>query len=214
MGMAKYAGIATVSALVLALSACNPTPTVEKIDPQSGPETGTTVKVTGKNFKQGAKITVNNSPVATKMDSATSLSAELPAHEPGSVKIGVLNPPDKASTTTVVFEYMDATAPVVQGVEPTGELPADSAVTAVKVTYSENLAEGTLAVADDSGAAVTGSSLVDGMMLTFTADAPLAAGKTYTVSTMGAKDAAGNAAADEAFTFSIAAPAKAAGRRR
>lgn len=213
MSVLKFAGIASVSALVIALSACNPTPAVEKIDPQSGPETGVAVKVTGKNFKQGAKIAVNGTAIAsTKMESATVLSAELPAHEPGSVKISVINPPDKASTTTAAFEYVDGTAPTVQGYEPaqTEPLPADQEVKTVSVTYSEAVSGGTITVADESGTPATGTTAAseDGMAVVFTADAPLAPGKTYTVTASGVTDAAGNQAEDTTFSFAIAKKGK------
>jgi len=218
MSVLKFAGMATVSALVVALSACNPTPTVEKVDPQSGPETGVAVKVTGKNFKQGAKIAVNGQAIAsTKMESATVLSAELPAHEPGTVKISVINPPDKASKTTVAFEYKDSTAPTVQGYEPAGTepLPADQEVKTVRVTYSEPVEGGTITVAEEGGTPVTGTTATseDGMAVTFTADAPLPAGKTYTVTVSGVKDKAGNAAEDTTFSFSIAKKGAAKGKK-
>lgn len=213
MSVLRYAGIAVVSAFVFALSACNPTPVVEKVEPQSGPETGVAVKVTGKNFKQGAKIAVNGQPIATtKMESATVLSAELPAHEPGSVKISVINPGNKASTTTVAFEYVDGTPPTVQGYEPSGTepLPADQETKTVSVTYSEPISGGTITVADEKGTSVTGTTAPseDGLKLVFTADAPLPAGKTYTVTVSGVTDKAGNAAEDTTFSFSIAKAGK------
>jgi hypothetical protein len=207
--MFKFAGVALASALVFALSACNPTPEVGSVEPTSGPETGGMSKVKGKNFKQGAKITINNTPVAgTKFESATVLSAELPPAAPGTVKIGVLNPPDKPSVKTASYEYKDATPPMVQSFEPSGDLPAETEQTAVTVTYSEPLSEGTISVKDADGNEVAGTTAVTDTALTFTANEKLPAGKAYTVYVTGAKDAAGNAAEDATNSFSIAAPAK------
>jgi hypothetical protein len=53
---------------------------------------------------------------------------------------------------------------------------------------------------------LSGNTSSDGNSFTFTSDKPMRAGRKYTVSVSGAKDAAGNASESHTFSFTIASP--------
>jgi len=60
-------------------------------------------------------------------------------------------------------------------------------------------------LSQESGA-FSGSVSTTGDTISFTADKPMRAGRKYTVTVSGVKDAAGNAAGDHTFSFSVTLP--------
>ena len=193
--------------LLLWAIGCRSTPKLERIEPTTGPESGgTLLTVYGGRFADDAKITFNGNPLpdTVRLD-ARRLQVTLPPRAPSRVKIGVLNPPDRSAAEVLTFEYLDTTPPFIVLIEPAGELPADTALDTIRVTYSERLADGAMTVVDERGEEVDGETSVDGTLLRFIAARPFPAGHTYIATLRDVVDAAGNRAETERIQFSIAA---------
>ena len=187
---------------------CRSAPTLERIEPESGPETGGTVLTAyGRRFSDDAKITFNGAPLldTIRLD-ARRLQVTLPPREPGRVKIGVVNLPDRPAAEVLTFEYLDTTPPFIVLIEPAGELPAETALDTIRVTYSERLSGGAMTVTDEAGRKIGGETFIEGTLLRFTASAPFPPGHTYTATLRDVTDPAGNRAETERIQFSIAAP--------
>lgn len=214
-------------AWVVILAGCNPTPTVQGINPASGPESGGgSVTITGTNFKVGAQVDFAGKLIAANVSSATSLTCSVPAGSLGAVKVTVVNPKDKRALESVTYTYEDSTAPEVSAVTPTDaqEVPQGeggytdalaTGVNTVSATFSEDVASAEISVAyetlpdaikqGDSGT-VAGAVAVSGTTATWTSsDGDLRAGRKYTVTVSGA-DASGNKSEAKTSTFSIATP--------
>lgn len=98
-------------------------PIVNSVSPSVGPKSGgTTVKITGANFKQGAKVMFGPSSASqVVINSEQMLSCVTPPGEVGSVAVSVVNPDGGAGTLASAFTYYDpgtALSPLVFSVEP------------------------------------------------------------------------------------------------
>jgi hypothetical protein len=216
--LASAVSFAVVVALVVG---CNPTPTVEGIEPSSGPETGgTEVTITGTNFQKGAEVDFGGTRATptTPVD-AKSLTVTTPAGAAGTVEVRVVNPRDRASRTSLQFTYMDTTAPTVSSTDPAADSTAGAEVTAVNVTFSEDVTAATIDLASTplpenrrgKAGRVTGEVSVAGATATLTLASALAGGFTYTATVTGT-DAAGNTSEPAMVTFTVPSPAPAARR--
>jgi hypothetical protein len=204
-----HVGVSAVARLVLlslAVAGCNPRPVVEEVTPGSGPESGGEITVTGRNFRRNSRITVDGAPIAgTRFVDKHTLHADLPPGQPTlTVRIGVLNPPDRAAETTFPFEYRDTTPPYIVGMAPAGVYTDAAPLVRVEVSFSEPLAAGDIALVDDRGRPIPGTTSVADTVLVFAPARPLAAGRDYTVHLNRVQDAAGNVMAPLPFQFTVA----------
>ena len=231
--MKRAKSIVTVLSISLLLvwiagcGGCKKPAILQSISPSSGPETGgTTVRLTGENFAEGATVTFGTSAAQNvSLVSKTEISAVAPGGAVGSVNVVVANPEveDKENTGTLVnaFTYTDATPPTISSVTPSdGTMVSDyedSLVVSVpiSVTYSESVTGVTItvdmasnddALRQESGP-VAGSVSGSGTTYSFTPDMPFQAARNYTVTVSGGTDAAGNAlAGTKTFGFSVKTP--------
>jgi len=209
------------------LAGCNPTPTVQGINPDKGPESGGgTVTITGTNFKVGAQVDFGGKLIPANVTSATSLTCTVPAGSVGPVKVTVVNPKEKRAQESVTYTYEDATPPQVTGVTPSDgqEIPQGeggytdalaTGINTISATFSEDIASAeinvtyeTLPDAIKKGAtgSVAGTVSVSGTTATWTSsEGDLRAGRKYTV-TISGTDAAGNKSEPKTSSFSIATP--------
>ena len=127
--------------------------------------------------------------------------------------------PDRSSSANywvdVVFDRApDTTAPGVMSVSPVDGATSVGVQVAPSATFSEDVDASTVAVTlkDASGGSVSGSVGYDAgsRTATFTPDADLARGVTYTARVV-ASDAAGNVMSPKSWSFTTAQPAPAAG---
>ena len=223
----SLASVLPFAAWIVILAGCNPTPTVQAINPANGPESGGgTVTITGTNFKVGAQVDFGGKLVPANVTSATSLTCAAPAGSVGAVKVTAVNPKEKRAQESVTYTYEDATAPQVSSVTPSDgqEVPqgeggyADALATGintVSATFSEDAASAEVTVAyetlpdaikKDAAGTVAGTVSVSGTTATWaSSEGDLRAGRKYTVTVSGA-DAAGNKSEAKTSTFSIATP--------
>jgi hypothetical protein len=214
-------------AWVVMLAGCNPTPTVQGINPANGPESGGgTVTITGTNFKVGAQVDFGGKMIPANVSSATSLTCTAPAGSVGPVKVTVVNPKEKRAQESVTYTYEDATAPQVSSVTPSDgqDIPQGeggytdalaTGINTVSATFSEDVASAEISIAyetlpdaikKDATGTVAGTVSVSGTTATWTSsEGDLRAGRKYTVTVSGA-DAAGNKSEVKTSTFSIATP--------
>ena len=160
--------------------------------------------------------------------SETQITAVTPAGTAGqSAEVVVTNnsKPDQPVTLGQEFLYTDATPPNVTATEPSdGETISEyedslNVNVTVSITFDENVdsQSGSIAVQVDStpdsmsqeSGSVSGSMGGSDNMITFTSDAPMRAGRQYSVTVSGVTDTAGNAIAEShTFSFTIASPEK------
>ncbi|GLX97413.1 Ig-like domain-containing protein [Herbidospora sp. NBRC 101105] len=103
----------------------------------------------------------------------------------------------------------DTTAPTVTATNPATGAADVSVTTAVSATFGELVSEAEITLEDPAGAAVPGTSAMDGTgrVLTFIPSQPLAPNTVYSAEVSGAKDAAGNVmAAPYGWSFTTAPP--------
>jgi len=212
---------------VLAWAGCNPTPTVQSINPSSGPESGgDTTTITGTNFKVGAQVDFGGKLIPATVTSPTQLTATVPAGSVGSVSVTVVNPKEKRALESVTYSYTDSTAPTISSVNPPDgqEIPqgeggyADALATGmntVTVTFSEEASSAEItvnmetlpdALKQHEPGPVAGTVTVSGTTATFTtAEGDFRAGRKYAITASGT-DAAGNKSEVLTSSFSIATP--------
>ncbi len=226
MGKVRYLimlALIAALAVMMGCAGCKKPPTVESVSPNKGPETGgTTIKITGTNFKEGATVTIGGNPAKNvTVASKTEITAITPPGKVGAVDVVVTNPNQLSGTLSGGFTYTDATPPKVSSTDPAdGALidpkdAVDTGVTKITVTYNEPIAsEGTIkvhmvsledALAKHEGD-IEGTISYEGNSIIFNAAKPLISARKYTVSVSGVKDLAGNAASDYTFGFSIKTP--------
>jgi len=232
MKTTKY--IALISILSLALvwmmggcAGCKKAPVLSNISPTKGPETGgTTITLTGNNFKSGATVTVGGN-VATNVTvvSKTQITSVTPLGRIGLADVVVSNP-DEQKSEPQTFTYTDATPPTVTSTTPAdGSSPdyTDSVDTKVTIsaTFSEPIRQGfvTMTVEMETlpDALTTTSGDIPGVVkydsdtiISFTPTVPLKAARRYTVSISGAKDLAGNEMSEtHTFSFELKTPKRA-----
>ena len=206
---------------------CSAPPEPASINPMEGPETGgTAVQIMGEKFdmKKGVIVTFGGkNATSVSVPSKTEITAQTPAGTAGeSVAVIVTNnsKPENPVTMTQKFTYTDATAPTVTGVEPADNTTISTyddslnVRNSVSITYSEDVSGASISVQVEStedslskeSGMLSGNTSGTGNSATFTSDKPMRAGRKYTVTVSGAKDAAGNAAASHTFSFTIASP--------
>ncbi|WP_030451315.1 Ig-like domain-containing protein [Herbidospora cretacea] len=120
----------------------------------------------------------------------------------------VMTPVTWTFTTSEVTVPTDTTPPSVVGGTPSSGATGVAVGTTVTATFSEPVSSALLVLKGAGGAAVAGTTAMDGAVttLTFTANQPLAAGVLHTVEVSGASDAAGNIMSPTTWTFTTAAP--------
>ena len=218
---------AFVLAWISGCGGCSAPPEPASFSPMEGPETGeTSVRITGEKFdmKKGVIVAFGGkNATSVSVPSKTEITAKTPAGTAGeSVSVVVTNnsKPENPVPLSQKFTYTDATPPTVTAVEP-----ADNTVistyddslnvrNSVSVTYSENVSGASISVQVEStpdslskeSGMLSGNTSSDGNSFMFTSDKPMRAGRKYTVSISGAKDAAGNPAESHMFSFTIASP--------
>ena len=236
--MRNFRNITTIAALtfvaawISGCSGCAPPPEPQSMSPTEGPETGgTTVKISGDKFdmKKGVVVTFDGiAGTNVNVPSETQITAVTPAGTAGqSAEVVVTNnsKPDQPVTLGQEFLYTDATPPNVTATEPSdGETISEyedslNVNVTVSITFDENVdsQSGSIAVQVDStpdsmsqeSGSVSGSMGGSDNMITFTSDAPMRAGRQYSVTVSGVTDTAGNAIAEShTFSFTIASPEK------
>jgi hypothetical protein len=204
---------------------CKKAPVLSSISPNSGPETGgTTITLTGKNFKEGATVTVGgNAATNVTVVSKTEITAVTPPGPVGTANVVVKNPDVEQLSAPQTFTYTDATPPTVTSTTPAdGDSPGytdpvDTRV-AIGATFSEPIQQGsvTMTVAMETlpDALTTANGDIPGVVnydssttINFTPSVPLKAARRYTVSISGAKDVAGNEMSDtQVFSFELKTP--------
>ena len=236
--MRKFRNIATVVALIFVValisgcSGCAPPPEPQSMSPTEGPETGgTTVRISGDKFdmKKGVIVTFDGKAgTNVNVPSKAEITAVTPAGAAGqSAEVVVINngKPDQPATLGQKFVYTDATPPKVATTEPSdGETISEYGDSlnvrgTVSIAFDENIdsQSGSIAVQVDStpdsmsqeSGAVSGSIGGSENMITFTSDAPMRAGRQYSVAVSGVTDMSGNALAESyTFSFIISSPEK------
>ena len=236
--MRKFRNFTTIAALtfvaawISGCSGCAPPPEPQSMSPTEGPETGgTTVKISGDKFdmKKGVAVTFDGKPgTNVNVPSETQITAVTPAGTAGqSAEVVVTNnsKPDQPVTLSQKFVYTDATPPNVTATEPSdGETISEyedslNVNVTVSITFDENVdsQSGSIAVqvnsTPDSMSQESGpvSGTIGGAdnMVTFVSDAPMRAGRQYSVTVSGVTDTAGNAITESySFSFTIASPEK------
>lgn len=207
---------------------CSAPPEPASINPMEGPETGgTAVQIMGEKFdmKKGVIVTFGGkNATSVSVPSKTEITAQTPAGTAGeSVAVVVTNnsKPENPVTMPQKFTYTDATAPTVTGVEPADNTTISTyddslnVRNSVSITYSEDVSGASISVqvestedslSKESGMLSGNTSGTGNSVMFTTSDKPMRAGRKYTVTVSGAKDAAGNAAASHTFSFTIASP--------
>lgn len=236
--MRKFRNITTIAALtfvaawISGCSGCAPPPEPQSMSPTEGPETGgTTVKISGDKFdmKKGVVVTFDgNAGTNVNVPSETQITAVTPAGTAGqAAEVVVINnsKPDEPVTLGQKFVYTDATPPNITATQPAdGETISEyddslNVNVTVSISFDENIdiQSGSIAVQVDStpdsmsqeSGPVSGSIGGSDNMITFTSDAPMRAGRQYSVTVSGVTDTAGNAIAEShTFSFTIASPEK------
>jgi len=216
---------ALLSGAIFIGAGCNPTPIVESMSPTSGPEDGgTSITITGQKFKVGATVTFGGRTITPSNVTKTSMSLVSPAGAVGSVQLTIENPKQKLGERKLSFTYLDTTPPTVSSVSPVeGHVYSQGAgyedsvatgLTTITAKFSEPLKDGTVSVTSASLAdaikgghtgSVAGTTAVSGDTVTFTASAPFASARSYTVTVEGT-DTVGNRSTAETSTFRVATP--------
>jgi len=226
----KYIALISILNLILVwmiggCAGCKKAPALSSISPNSGPETGgTTITLTGKNFKDGATVTIGGNAVTNvTVQSKTEITAVTPPGPVGPANVVVNNPKVEQPSEPQTFTYTDATPPTVtsttpaDGSSPDYTDPVDTKV-AIGATFSEPIQQGsvTMTVAMETlpDALTTASGDIPGVVnynssttISFTPSVPLKAARKYTVSISGAKDVVGNVmSGTHTFSFELKTP--------
>jgi len=96
-------------------------PAITGVQPPEGPaEGGTSVSISGSDFRAGAKVFLGGVEAASVSSvSGSEVQAVTPAHEPGAVDVTLKNPDGGTATAPAAFTFVGAGgAPVVQSVAP------------------------------------------------------------------------------------------------
>ena len=86
----------------------DPPPTVEQVNPPTGPLAGgTTVRITGRNLQEGSTVTFGDVPAPEVVFLTTRrLSATLPPHAAGRVDVTVITPDNRSASLPAGFAYV------------------------------------------------------------------------------------------------------------
>ncbi|OGE48070.1 hypothetical protein PENARI_c033G06413 [Penicillium arizonense] len=94
-------------------------PTITRISPTSGPNSGgTTVLITGTNLATPTTVTFGGTAATVNSSTATSISVVSPAHAAGAARV-VVTTAGGTSTQPVNFTYITVAAPVITSISPT-----------------------------------------------------------------------------------------------
>ncbi len=107
-------------------------PAVSGLSPGTAPTTGgSAVTVPGSNLNGATQVTVGSTPAAFTVNSATSITATVPASVAGTFAVVVTTPYGTSSPGTgALLEYLTAPPPAVTGVSPnSGPMAGGTAVT-------------------------------------------------------------------------------------
>jgi uncharacterized repeat protein (TIGR01451 family) len=98
----------------------NAPPTITSISPTSGPAAGgTSVTITGMNFKSGATVTFGGNPgTSVVVVSATSITVVTPTMTAGPVNVVVINPDGQTAMSASGFTAVAATSPTITSISP------------------------------------------------------------------------------------------------
>ncbi|WP_123679475.1 IPT/TIG domain-containing protein [Curtobacterium sp. PhB115] len=159
-------------------------PTIDSLDPDSGPVAGgTVVTVTGTGFAEDATVSVDGSdPIEPDSisDDGTSLTFTTPAHDAGDVDVTVTT--DAGTSDPLLFEYVEAAAvaPTLTALDPdNGPVGGGTVVTVTGTGFTEDAT-----VSVDGSDPITPDSISDdGTSLTFTTPAHVAGAVDVTVTT-------------------------------
>ena len=99
------AGASTTASFSLSISSA-PAPTISGVSPNSGPTSGgTTVTISGNNFKAGAIVQFGGVNAGVQSVSATQIQAVTPAEASGTVNVNVQNTDGQKATATNAFTF-------------------------------------------------------------------------------------------------------------
>jgi hypothetical protein len=162
-------GVTLPSAFVY-FAANAPAPAVTRIFPTHGTIAGgTAVTITGSGFQSGAVVSFGaTSATDVAVSSASTLTATLPAHDPGAVSVVVSNADSQTGSVDAAFTFDGATAapPTVTAVSNPGGLPGGGYTLTLTGTGFQNNATVTV-----GGTPATNIDVLIASTLTFTAPA-------------------------------------------
>ena len=175
-------------------------PTVDAIDPSSGPiGGGTTVTITGTGFLDGATVTIKGVSASVEKVDASGKTITATTGAVGTAGVGsivVTNPGGLASTLSEGFTYL-APAPTVTSVTPTtGPLAGGTAITITGTGFT------TGATVTLGGTAATAVTVTSATTITATTPARTAGAVTLTVTNPDTQ----SASLTTAFTYLAPAP--------
>lgn len=223
MGKVRYLIMIALIAMISGMVGCaKKPPVIESVSPNQGPEVGgTTITITGKNFKEGATVTIGGNPAKNvTVVSKTQITAVTPPGKVGAVDVVVTNPDNLSGTLPGGFTYLDSTPPKLVSTDPADGAVIDppdavkTGVTKITITFDEPITGGEVkvhmvtlpdALAKHEGD-IEGTISVEDNSLIFTPPRALLSARKYTVTVSGVKDKAGNTAKDYTFSFSIKTP--------
>jgi len=206
--MAKAAKVLVpilLSLLLLSTGCAKKPPTITSISPNIGPSGGgTSITITGENFKEGAAVTIAGKPVKDMKivdPKGTSVTAVTSGGPPGPQQVIATNLKAKEPSAPATFTY-DALKVVSTEPADGAQVPWYPRLAQASATLSQPIEAGTASISISD---VTGTVSYDASTLTvtFVADQPLKTGASHSVTVSGAKDMAGNVISDYTFGFSI-----------
>lgn len=193
-----------LSVLLLAIGCAKKPPTITSVSPSSGPSGGgTSITITGENFKEGAQVTIAGKPVKNMSidPEGKRVTATTPGGPPGRQNVVATNLKAKEPSTPASFTYEELK--VVSTVPADGsQEPWYPRITQASAKLSQPVQTGSASI---SISGVTGEVSYDEstQTVTFTAGEPLKTGASHAVTVSGAKDMAGNTIDPYTFNFSI-----------
>jgi hypothetical protein len=230
MRKTKYIVLISILSLLLAwmmggCAGCKKVPVLSSINPTEGPETGgTTITLTGEDFKEGATVTVGgNAATGVTVLSKTEMTAVTPPGSVGTASVVVTNLDVEQASESQTFTYTDATPPTVtsttpaDGASPDYTHPVNTGV-AISAIFNEPIQQGsvnmTVAMETLPDALTTASGDIPGTVnydsnttVSFAPSVPLKSARRYTVSISGAQDMEGNAmSSTHTFSFELKTP--------
>ena len=124
-------------------------PTLTRVDPDNDMVAGgTTVRIIGENFQDGATVTIGGTAANVIFISPTELAIEVPAGTAGSADVVVTNPDGKSSTLVGGFTYIEP-PPTLTRVEPDEDMVTGGAT--VKIVGA-NFQDGATVTIDGNAA--------------------------------------------------------------
>ncbi|MEM8933589.1 MAG: DUF4410 domain-containing protein [Acidobacteriota bacterium] len=199
---------------LLALVACAPEPpTIDGIEPASGPSGGgTEVVVVGSGFQIGTQVMVGDRDAEVVSLGADGLSVNIrvPGGVPGPRPVHARIQDGELGVSNASFTY-EALQVVETWPAAGAELASNEVPETIEVVFSQDIASDGASLAIEG---VEGETAYDAesRTLSFRPAAPLAAGADYSVKISGVRDTAGNGLEAEGPSFQIAAAPKPAAR--